>query len=174
MQNMLCLWLIGTRIHDPIGRGAFLALYLSSGVFGAFSTWSVAVLRNKLATNALGASGAICGILAALLAINRDEEMALWFLPEEWKSWSKMSGWSWWLGLIGLELFTMGMGRFRLKRVDLRVDHVGHLGGYLMGFVGGWLLSMNGTVRGGGKEVRSWRGMVSVEGDGKEKEKKGG
>lgn len=60
------------KVHDDIGRGNFLAIYLSSGVLGSFLSLSSFVLRNQFYTSSLGASGAIAGILAAWCTINSE------------------------------------------------------------------------------------------------------
>lgn len=52
-------------MHDEIGRGNFLALYIASGVFGSFTSLALHVLLNKLTVTSLGASGAIAGLVAA-------------------------------------------------------------------------------------------------------------
>lgn len=79
--NMVFLWIIGTRcwytqytsnfpmlmtciVHDDVGRGVFLGIYLSCGAIGMLASLSTSVLRNSLATSTLGASGSICGIVA--------------------------------------------------------------------------------------------------------------
>ncbi len=68
--NMLLLYLIGTSLHEQIGRGDFLALYISSGVIGSVASLSNMVLRNVLYSSSLGASGAVIGVFAAFCTIN--------------------------------------------------------------------------------------------------------
>lgn len=67
---MLLLWMIGRSLHEQIGRGDFLAIYLASGVVGSVASLTNMVLRNMLHTSSLGASGAVTGILAAFCTIN--------------------------------------------------------------------------------------------------------
>lgn len=52
-------------VHDEIGRGNFLAVYLASGVFGSLTSLTAHVLTGKLTVTSLGASGAIAGLVAA-------------------------------------------------------------------------------------------------------------
>lgn len=52
-------------VHDEIGRGNFLALYLATGVFGSMTSLAAHVLTRKLTVTSLGASGAIAGLVAA-------------------------------------------------------------------------------------------------------------
>jgi len=64
--NMLALWMLGQGLEPMLGRARFLALYLISGFGGSVM---VAVLAPTTAT--VGASGAIFGLMAALLIIGR-------------------------------------------------------------------------------------------------------
>jgi membrane associated rhomboid family serine protease len=61
--NMVFLWTVGTVVERRIGAGRFLALYLVSGV--AASSFGVVAHRLLLGTtlHALGASGAIAGVM---------------------------------------------------------------------------------------------------------------
>ena len=67
---MLLLWMVGLSLHEQIGRGDFLAIYVASGVFGGVASLTNMVLRNMLHTSSLGASGAVAGILAAFCTVN--------------------------------------------------------------------------------------------------------
>ena len=62
--NMLALWFLGPTLEAVMGRTRFLAVYLLSGLSG-----SVLVLFSAPSTQTLGASGAIFGLMAALLVI---------------------------------------------------------------------------------------------------------
>ena len=64
--NMLALWLLGQSLEPMLGRARFLSLYLISGLGG-----SVAVALIAPGTYTVGASGAIFGLMAALLIIGR-------------------------------------------------------------------------------------------------------
>ncbi|MFB7843799.1 rhomboid family intramembrane serine protease [Microbacterium sp. NPDC056052] len=64
--NMLALWMVGQSLEPLIGRAKFLTLYLVSGLAG-----SVAVALMSPGTPTVGASGAIFGLLAALLVVGR-------------------------------------------------------------------------------------------------------
>lgn len=64
--NMLALWMLGQSLEPMLGRARFLALYLISGLGGSVM---VAVLAPV--TSTVGASGAIFGLMAALLIIGR-------------------------------------------------------------------------------------------------------
>lgn len=64
--NMLALWFLGQTLEPVLGRARFIALYLISGLGGSVA---VAVLAPGTAT--VGASGAIFGLMAALLIVGR-------------------------------------------------------------------------------------------------------
>ena len=64
--NMLALWMLGQTLEPMLGRGRYLALYLISGLGG-----SVAVALMAPGTSTVGASGALFGMMAALLIIGR-------------------------------------------------------------------------------------------------------
>lgn len=64
--NMLALWMLGQNLEPLLGRARFTALYLISGLGG-----SVAVAVIAPQTSTVGASGAIFGLMAALLIVGR-------------------------------------------------------------------------------------------------------
>lgn len=64
--NMLAVFMIGRSLEPMIGRSRFLALYLLSGLGG-----SVGVALIAFGTPVIGASGAVFGLLGALLVIGR-------------------------------------------------------------------------------------------------------
>lgn len=64
--NMLALWMLGQSLEPMLGRARFLSLYLISGLGG-----SVMVALIDPGQPTVGASGAIFGMMAALLIIGR-------------------------------------------------------------------------------------------------------
>jgi membrane associated rhomboid family serine protease len=64
--NMLAVWMIGRSLEPLLGRWRFLALYLLSGLGGSVG---VALIAPGLWV--VGASGAVFGLLGALLVIGR-------------------------------------------------------------------------------------------------------
>jgi membrane associated rhomboid family serine protease len=61
--NMLALWILGPQLEMVLGRARYLALYLLSGLVGSAAVY----LLSPVTTPSLGASGAIFGLMAALL-----------------------------------------------------------------------------------------------------------
>jgi rhomboid family protein len=64
--NMLYLWIFGNNIEDRFGHVRFLIIYLIWGVIAAFAQ---IVVDPESRVPALGASGAIAGVLGAYLII---------------------------------------------------------------------------------------------------------
>ncbi|KAE8354459.1 hypothetical protein BDV28DRAFT_130981 [Aspergillus coremiiformis] len=124
--NMVVLWFVGTRLHDEIGRGNFLALYMASGVFGSFTSLAANILRGNLALTGLGASGATSALVAAWCMLHADEKFTLFFLPSEWQEVASAKGWVVLTGLVVFEFINM------LTRRAM-IDYWAHLGGFLAG-----------------------------------------
>ena len=70
LSNMTLLWLLGTRLHEDIGRGDFLAIYIFAGVFGSTLSLTSFLMRNVLVSSSLGASGSVAGIVGAYCALH--------------------------------------------------------------------------------------------------------
>lgn len=76
--NMLYLWIFGNNVEDAMGHGRFLFFFLITGVAASMTH----VLMDVHSTiPAIGASGAISGVLGAyILLYSRAEVMVLFFL----------------------------------------------------------------------------------------------
>lgn len=99
--NMLALWTLGPQLEQLLGRARYLALYLISGLAG-----SVAVLwLSAEHGTTVGASGAIFGLIGALLVIG-------------FKMGAEMQGLLMWFGINLLITFVVP-----------NVSWQGHLGG---------------------------------------------
>jgi len=66
IMNMWTLWLFGPTIEDRLGRGSYLAFYLACGVAAAVAH---VVFNPSSTVPALGASGAIAGVLGCYLRL---------------------------------------------------------------------------------------------------------
>lgn len=142
-------------MHDEIGRGEFLSLYIASGVVGSFVTLTAHCLMAQWTVSALGASGALSGVIAAYCTLNAkyvtllypllfriqekltppSENLQFFFLPEEWKKMLSVPGWSIITTMVALEAITL----VRRLRGPHKLDHWAHMGGYLTGI--SWALS---------------------------------
>lgn len=63
--NMLALWFLGPQLEAVLGRARFLALYLISGLAGS----AAVMLLGDPHTLTLGASGAVFGLMGALVLV---------------------------------------------------------------------------------------------------------
>ncbi len=108
--NMYVLWIIGQPVEAYLGRARFLALYMVSGLAG-----SAGALVLTPRTPTLGASGAIFGILGALLII-------------EWQTTGRLAGNAMTWIVINLAL------SFVISNISI--------GGHVGGLIGGILITL--------------------------------
>ncbi|KAI9710912.1 MAG: hypothetical protein M1820_002347 [Bogoriella megaspora] len=148
--NMLMLWLVGTRLHEEIGRGDFLALYFIAGLMGSAANIVYYTLTRNFVTCSFGASGSICGLLAMVCLLDPgagiggwvkkpggggDEEKVEQKRVRVGESWVPLPSHILLMALVVIDL--MGLRR----RTPGHIDHMGHLGGYLVGIVGAMVVN---------------------------------
>ncbi|KAI1503151.1 hypothetical protein F5X99DRAFT_376056 [Biscogniauxia marginata] len=128
LMNMVPLWFFGTRVHDEIGRGNFLALYLSSGVVGFVTSLSNLVLRRGLEYTTQGASAAVYGIAIAYFWIHKfDEFKILGYPPDPIPAPQGLA----FIGVIlGLHIVSL------FSKKGNSTDIASHVGGMLTGAIG--------------------------------------
>ncbi|CAN5697043.1 rhomboid family intramembrane serine protease [soil metagenome] len=136
--NMWALWILGRILEQALGRGRFLALYFTSLMGGSLG---VMLLDGRSVT--VGASGALFGMLAALILVARDNKMDL-----------MRSGL---LPILGLNLLIT----FAIPGISIG----GHIGGLVAGGVAG-LAFIEGTKRLGPRASPLTMAAVSVLGVG--------
>ena len=112
--NMLALWVLGPQLELVLGRLRFIAVYLLSGLVGS----AVVYLFSAQTTPTLGASGAIFGLMGALLVL------AL-------KVGSDVSQLLVWIGINFAITFFAGAN----------ISWQGHVGGFLGGIALAWVLA---------------------------------
>jgi membrane associated rhomboid family serine protease len=64
--NMWMLWMFGGTVEDRLGRGRYLVFYLACGVLASFAH---AVFNPDSVVPALGASGAIAGVMGCFVRL---------------------------------------------------------------------------------------------------------
>jgi membrane associated rhomboid family serine protease len=106
--NMLALWWFGAPVEEYLGRTRFVLLYLVSGLAG-----SAGALLQSPATPVVGASGAIFGILGAMLIL-------------EWQATGRLGG-----NAATLIVINLAIG-FTISNVSIG----GHIGGLIGGILG--------------------------------------
>ncbi|QKX56479.1 uncharacterized protein TRUGW13939_03584 [Talaromyces rugulosus] len=147
--NTLILWLIGTRLHDEIGRGDFMAVYLSSGVLGSITSLTAHVLLGRLTITSLGASGAIAGLVASWCMLHSNDKLVPSFLPHEWREYVAADGSTVLAGIVLFELFNL-VSPFKVAKLD----HWAHLGGYFAGAA--WAMMHKPKLERKRREERGW------------------
>lgn len=117
--NMVVLWQVGPLLERAIGSARFFPLYLAAGIVGSASSaiWG----RFFGQTVSVGASGALCGLIAAATVVG--------VRTEGWRG-ELTVGMGRWLGLIVL----IGLLRALFPRVS-QIDNAAHIGGALGGAV---------------------------------------
>ncbi|HIH90387.1 rhomboid family intramembrane serine protease [Ignicoccus hospitalis] len=146
--NMLFLYIFGDNVEAVLGRRGYLALYLLSGL-GAVVFHLLSVMltpsiilnpylrQNPWLTPAIGASGAISGVLAAyMLFFPHAQVMTLVFAPYPLLIPIRASV------FIGLWfLYQLIMGTWSLSGMPTGVAWWAHIGGFLTGAALAYLLA---------------------------------
>lgn len=79
--NGFALYMFGPILERKIGSNKFLALFLAAGVIGSIFYYAFVALHITPSLPALGASGAIYGILGALAVLTPDLLVLVFFIP---------------------------------------------------------------------------------------------
>lgn len=134
--NMAPLWLIGSLVHDEVGRANFLALYLGCGAVGFLGSLVTYTLRGWLSITSLGASGATLGLCSAYFWEHRDDGFRFFGLPENGVH-----------GIVFLALlFVPQLAAFG-KTAKFKVDIASHIVGMFAGILGIEYLNRSGEKR---------------------------
>lgn len=123
LLNMLTLYFFGTLLEEALGGRRYLLAYLSAQVVGAFFFLGGAWLGLPTGGVALGASGAVYGVLMAAATLYPHRRILFLFIPLTLRT----------LALIFLGL-TLFQALLSLKQPD-GTAHLVHLGGLAYGFL---------------------------------------
>jgi rhomboid-like protein len=125
--NLAVIWSFGLTLHQDVGRGTFLALFMSCGAVGGFVSLTAHVLKREWAAYIFGASTSALGVAAATCTVRPQGTLEVrglgWELP--------FAAWVMLAGFLGVEIVALRRG------LQIGVDHWGHLGGLLSGVAGG-------------------------------------
>ncbi|KAI9904914.1 hypothetical protein N3K66_001443 [Trichothecium roseum] len=127
LVNMVPFWVVGTALHEDVGRANFVTLYLACGAVGFLGTLAAYGAAGMLGVYTLGASGANMGLCAAYFWLHRDDGFRFVGLPED-----GVHGIVFLALLAGTQLARIGSIWSRTNRIDV----VSHVAGMLAG-VGG-------------------------------------
>ncbi|CRK19275.1 hypothetical protein BN1708_012580 [Verticillium longisporum] len=127
LPNMAALWVLGTLLHDDVGRAALVALYVASGAAGFLGSLYWLTLRGHLLFSSLGASGAVYGLAGAYFWLHRfDHFRVLGFPPPPLEGPQGLA----FLGLV------VGVHVFAFLRPRTTVDLMSHMAGMAAGILG--------------------------------------
>ena len=133
--NMLFLWIFGDNIELKFGRAKFLAIYLGWGVVAGLA--HMAIDPNSMIP-AVGASGAISGVLGAYLAIfPRARILTFMFIFFFFRMIHIQARWFLPFWLVFQNLLPFFIGGFGGSVGG--VAYMAHIGGFAIGFATGYL-----------------------------------
>ena len=139
--NMVFLWVFGGHAEDVLGRGRFLLVYFSAGLFAAMLHIGVSSVftPGDLSRPMLGASGAIMGIVA--LFTMRFRAVRVRFFLWVWWFIRVFSARALWVGIayIALDLLT---GLLTIGEEGGGTAHWAHIGGFAAGILWAWILRL--------------------------------
>ena len=121
--NMFNLWMFGRILENVWGAKRFLIFYLACGIGAAIAFLLQQYFTDGYAS-AVGASGAVMGLLVAFGYLFPNTELMLMFIPFPIKAKWLMTG------LVAIDVF----GGFSNSPGD-NIAHFAHLGGALTGFI---------------------------------------
>jgi membrane associated rhomboid family serine protease len=135
LGNMLYLYIFGDNIEFVLGRARYILFYIASGVLAALTHIAVAVMwsSDSLYIPAVGASGAISGVLGAYLLLfphGRVRFIALWgWIPVILNLPATIYIGFWFLYQLFMGIITVG------AQVSVGVAFWAHIGGFIAGLL---------------------------------------
>jgi len=122
--NMFTLYFFIDSVIYRVGSISFLIIYFASLIFGNWITYIIN--QNKLNYNAVGASGAVMGVVYSAILLNPDMTLIFFIIP--------MPGYLFGLGYLFYSIYSM-------NSVNDNIGHEAHLGGAIAGFFTTLLIS---------------------------------
>ena len=115
--NMFTLYFFVDAVIFRVGEINFLIIYFTSLVFGNWLTYRFN--SNNINYSAVGASGAVMGVVYSAILLNPEMTLFFFILP--------MPGYLFGLGYLFYSIYSM-------KKVNDNIGHEAHLGGAIAGF----------------------------------------
>ncbi len=118
--NMLTLYFFAPVVFDNLGNFSFLMIYIGSLLFGSLLT--MIFHKNDYTYRAVGASGAVTGILYSAILLNPQMDIYFFFIP------------------IPIPAYLFGIGYllysiYGMKAKNDNIGHTAHFGGAIGGYV---------------------------------------
>jgi len=137
--NMLFLWIFGDNIELKFGKVKFLGIYLAWGIAAGLAH---IVIDPLSPIPAVGASGAISGVLGAYLALfPKAKIMTFMMLGFFWRMMHIQARWFLPFWLVFQNVLPFLIGGFGVAGGG--VAYMAHIGGFLIGFASGYLYKKN-------------------------------
>ena len=155
LTNTASLWLFGLLLHEDVGRGTFLAIFLGSGAVGSFISLTSNVLRKQWLAYVFGSSGCVLGVAAAACVLRPTGTIRVWGADVPIAAW------------VFLAFYGLGEVVAAVRMRKSAIDHVGHLGGIVAGMAAGvWLRVKYRRQREDSEGVVARTSLPESEGDG--------
>lgn len=117
--NLFGIYIFGSRLEHYTSTTQFVVIYFGAGLMGGLISFGLAVLMNDMTVLSAGASGAIYGLIGAVLVISRVAGRPI----------ENLTSYMLWLYfMIGI-IFSL---------VDINVSAGAHLGGFIGGLLIAW------------------------------------
>lgn len=136
--NMVALYFLGTFAEEAFGQWRFFTLYVLSGLSGGVAYLYYQLLFGSLDSSAVGASGAIFGLLGSILGYALRRGTFSWQNP-----------------LIRQLLILLAFNVYLGLSIG-NISNTAHMGGLVGGFVFGWLMAPTVFSR------KKWRPLTPV------------
>ena len=121
--NMFTLFMFAPVVINYFGSASFFLIYMASLVFGSLLT--LLMHKNDYSYRAIGASGAVTGILYSAILINPSMSLYLFFIPIP----------------IPAYLFGIGYLLYSIYGMKAKNDNIGHTA-HFGGAIGGYLITL--------------------------------
>ena len=135
--NMFALYSFGTMLESIWGSKKFLFFYISCGLGAGILQNLINTFTNDIMSVAVGASGAIYGLLTAFAFMFPNAELALMFIPVPIKAKYFVPG------LLAMDLFLGFGGSSIFGGGGTGIAHFAHVGGAIVGFIMMWYWKKN-------------------------------
>lgn len=135
--NMFALYSFGSALEHFWGGKKFLFFYISCGLGAALLQNGINYLTGDINSLAVGASGAIYGLLTAFAFMFPNAQLGLMFIPIPIKAKYFVPG------LLAIDLFLGLKGGSIFGGGGTGVAHFAHVGGAIVGFIMMWYWRKN-------------------------------
>jgi len=122
--NMFTLYMFAPVVINYFGSASFFLIYMASLVFGSLLT--LLMHKNDYSYRAIGASGAVMGVLYSAILIDPNMNLYLFFIPIP----------------IPAYLFGIGYLLYSIYGMKAKNDNIGHTA-HFGGAVGGYLITLS-------------------------------